>query len=99
LWVGDPCLASTRFVDECGAQRIMLAQQAQRMNAAEIDRQRACSSGAQECSNLASRSQSEASLYRELQARYEQCRRGPGAVSPFGDAAQADVRSPLFEPR
>jgi hypothetical protein len=99
VWVGDPCLANTHFIDECGPLWTMLDQQAARLNAAELDRQSACSAGKPECSALTSRSQSEASLYLQMQARYTQCRQHPGAVSPFGDAAQADIRAPLFEPR
>lgn len=85
VWSGDVCLQQTPFLDACSGLRVTLAQQAQRMQAAESARRDACATGAtQECSELTNKAQSEASLYRALQERLRQCEPGSFAASPYG---------------
>lgn len=85
VWSGDACLQQTPFLDPCTGLRGTLALQAQRMQAAESARYDACAAGiTQECSELTSKAQSEASLYRALQERLRQCERGSLAASPYG---------------
>jgi hypothetical protein len=51
-----------------------LAQQAKRLQAAELEQQNACSAGAtQECLDLTGKAQSEASVYRDLQEQLRRC--------------------------
>jgi hypothetical protein len=85
VWSGDACLQQTPFLADCSGLRATLAQQAQRMQAAESARHDACATGiTQECSELTSTAQSEASLYLALQERLRQCERGSFAASPYG---------------
>ena len=60
--------------------------QAQRMAAVEAQRQTSCSAtpGSPECSDAAARFQSEGSLYRTLQARYNQCQQRSLTAYPYG---------------
>jgi hypothetical protein len=85
IWSGGPCWQQTPFLDACSGLRSMLERQTQRMQAADSARQNACATGAtQECSELTSKAQSEASLYRALQERLRQCERGPVTANPYG---------------
>lgn len=70
---GGTCLLHTRFLDDCSGLRMALDQQARRMRAAELAQQSACATGAAQCSDLTSASQSESSLYRALADRYRLC--------------------------
>src|SRR5208282_3102602 len=75
IWSGGDCLAHTPFLDNCSGLETALQQQAARMQTAEAARQTACASGgSQECSDMTTRSRSEASLYQAFQERYQQCR-------------------------
>jgi hypothetical protein len=61
-----------------------MEQQARRMQAAEAAQQSAFSTGSrQDCSDLTSTWQSEASLYRTLQDRYRLCQQRSLSVYPF----------------
>jgi uncharacterized protein involved in exopolysaccharide biosynthesis len=61
-----------------------LNRQAQRIQEAEAERQRSCANSAtQECSDMTSKAQSEASLYQSLQERYRQCLLRTNAGNPF----------------
>ena len=85
IWNGGACLLQTQFLDECTAERVAMENQAQRAQAAEAARQSACEKGAsQECSNLSSAAQSESSLYRSWQNRYNRCRQRSGIRSFSG---------------
>jgi len=95
IWSGDACLQQTLFPDDCSGPRMTLAQQAQRMHAAESARQNACTMGTtQECSELTSKSQSEASLYRALQERLRQCE----LAHPYGGYAFGSYSQGLIDP-
>lgn len=83
IWNGGSCLQHTRFLDDCAGLRIALDRQAQRMQAAEADRQNACTIFSQDCSQLAGTAESEASLYRELQNRYRLCSQRSLSAYPF----------------
>jgi len=76
LWSGGACVWQMGSLDPCSLERRALLMQAQRVQAAESERQSACAAGAtQECSELTSREQSEASLYREMEERLRKCQR------------------------
>ena len=79
---GGACLQQISL-DDCSGLRMMAQQQAQRMQAAEATRQSACSSDPHQCSASSSSAESEANLYRELQARYQACQRRAPAAFPF----------------
>lgn len=75
-WTNGACLQQTWYQDECGGLRMMMERQAQRMHAAQLDRQITCSLGPwQQCSDLTSSAESEAGFYQELQNRYQACQR------------------------
>jgi hypothetical protein len=75
IWSSSACLQQNPYWDECGGLRMALERQAQRMQAAESAQQSACAAGPrQECSEMTSTAQSEASLYREFENRYRMCR-------------------------
>jgi len=75
-WINGGCLLQTWYQDECGGLRMMMERQAQRMRAAQLDRQITCSIGPwQQCSSLTSSAESEAGFYQELQNRYQECQR------------------------
>jgi hypothetical protein len=99
-WNGIACLEQNHFPYDCGSQRTAMEQQAQRMHAAESAQQRACSTGSkQDCSDLTSTSQNEASLYRNLQAQYRSCQQRGRTVTPFGHSAGAGYSQGLsFDP-
>jgi hypothetical protein len=99
LWIGSSCLQQTRFLDDCSGLRMALERQAQRMQVAEQDRQSACTAGAQECADLTGKAQSETSFYRELQAKYAQCRQRSPSGDPSGNFAQTGARGLLLDPR
>jgi hypothetical protein len=85
IWSGGACLFQTHFVDDCAGARLAMERQANLMDTAESARQNACTTGPTEmCMGLASRAESEASLYRTLEQRYQQCLRRTGAASSFG---------------
>jgi len=74
VWQGGACLARTSFLDTCSAERLQALREADRLQAAESARQAACSAGVtQECQEMTSRVQSEASLNRALQEQLRQC--------------------------
>jgi hypothetical protein len=76
---------------------MMMERQAQRMQEAEAARQGACSTDPQQCSASTSSAESEASLYRDLQSRYQACqRRAPTAV-PFNSFAARSYAAFSFE--
>jgi hypothetical protein len=76
-----------------------MEKQAQRMRAAEAEQQSACASASPACSDLTTKSQSEANLYRVLQERYNQCRQASPSAYPFGGYAFSSTLSGLwFDP-
>lgn len=88
LWSGAACLQHTRFLDSCSGLLAALQRQRQRMQAAESERRSACATGVtQECSELTSEAQSEASLYRALLDRYRQCQGSLSGPYTFGSHA------------
>jgi hypothetical protein len=93
---GSACLQQT-FLDDCSAIRMMMERQAQRMQTAEADRQGACSTDPLQCSASTGSADGEASLYRNLQARYQTCqRKGPTAI-PFTSFAARSYSAFSFE--
>ncbi len=93
IWSGGACLQQLHFLDECSALRQMLEQQRQRMQAAEVARQSACSAGSsQECSEETSASEIEAGRYQDLQSRYDQCRMRSPTAYPYSASAFASWR-------
>jgi hypothetical protein len=99
-WSGGACQWQNRPLDDCAGLRFSLQRQAQRMRAAEGERQNACSTGgSQECSDLTSTTQSEASLYRNLQERYRMCQqRSPSGYSYGGYGHWNDSPNRLLDP-
>lgn len=76
VWTNGGCFQETWYQDECDGLRMMMEQQAQRMQAAEQDRQIYCALGPwQQCSDSTISAASEAGFYRELQNRYQACQR------------------------
>jgi hypothetical protein len=97
-WNGNACLLQTSFPYDCSALRMSLQQQQQRMQAAEAAQQSACSAGpSQDCSDLTSTSQSEASLYRTLLDRYRMCQHRSFTLNPFGRGTYGYSQG-LFDP-
>jgi hypothetical protein len=93
---GSACLQQT-FLDDCSALRVMMERQAQHAQETEAARQNACSTDPQQCSASTSSADSEASLYRNLQARYQTCqRKGPTAI-PFTSFAARSYSAFSFE--
>jgi hypothetical protein len=93
---GSACLQQT-FLDDCSALRMMMERQAQHAQETEAARQNACSTDPQQCSASTSSADSEASLYRNLQARYQTCqRKGPTAI-PFTSFAARSYSAFSFE--
>ena len=81
---GNTCQLQIQFADDCGALRMAMERQERSMQESETAQQNACSSGArQECSDATSVAQSEGSRYRDLQQRYEICRRRSPTGFPF----------------
>ena len=70
------------------------------MQAAQAAQQSACSAGpSQDCADLTSTSQSEASRYRTLLDRYRMCQQRSFNVNPFGRAAGSSYsQGRLFDP-
>lgn len=99
IWRGDACLQQTNFLDECSGERAALDVQAMRMQAAESARQSACTvSTTQECTEATNRAQSESSLYRSLQEKYQQCMRlTRGTRAPTGRTVTVSPH-PLSDP-
>jgi hypothetical protein len=84
LWNGT-CQWQTGLLDECGGLRLALDQQLHHMQAAESTMQNSCSGGATAgCSETSAAWNSQAGLYRALQARYRSCLAGTANVYPFG---------------
>jgi hypothetical protein len=82
---GGPCILQMQFLGDCSGLRMAYERQQQRMQQAETRRQDACAAGdTRECSDLASQSQSEANLYRELQNRYNRCQQRSFMTFPYG---------------
>lgn len=77
-----------------------MERQGQRAQAAEAERQKACtSSSAQECSDLTAKAQSEESLYQKLQERYRLCQQRTVAAHPFGTyPAGIHPQAPSYDP-
>jgi hypothetical protein len=72
IWSGT-CL-QTNTVDDCSGLRAVMERQARRMQVAEAARQNACSSiFTQQCTDLASKAESEVNLYGALQQKFSQC--------------------------
>jgi len=95
---GGACLQQP-FLDDCSSLRMMMERQAQRTQAAEAARQSMCSTDPQQCSATTSASESEASFYRELQERYQACRRkSPTAFSFGGFGARGYSTALSFDP-
>lgn len=87
IWSGGACLAGTNFLDNCSGLRLAMEHQAQRMQAAQASQQQACAAStqvapSQECSALSRTAQSEASLYRTWQERYNRCQQGSRTAYP-----------------
>jgi hypothetical protein len=99
-WNGNACLLQTSYAYDCSALRISLQQQEQRMQSAQAAQQSACSAGpSQDCSDLTSTSQGEASRYRTLQDRYRMCQQRSFTGNPFGRAAGPSYsQGLLFDP-
>jgi hypothetical protein len=96
-WNGGACQWQNRYLDDCAGLRFALQQQARRMQAAESEQQSACSTGrSQECSDLTSTAQSEASLYRSLQDRYRMCQQRSPAAYSFGGYGRWNYSSELL---
>jgi hypothetical protein len=75
----------TQLLDGCSGLRFALDQQLRRMQAAESTMQNGCGGGATpECSQTTAAWNSQASLYRALQAKYRSCLAQPANVYPFG---------------
>jgi hypothetical protein len=84
IWNGGACLLQTPFLGDCVGLRTVLERQAQRMQAAEAARQSACSTGSgQQCSDLTGTAQSEGSLYRSWQDRYNRCQQRSLRAYPY----------------
>lgn len=84
LW-NEVCQWETQFRDDCSGLRFALDQQLHRMQTAESTMQNSCSGGAtQGCSETTAAWNSQASLYRALQARYRSCLARTANVYPFG---------------
>jgi len=81
-WANGACLQQIWYQDECEGLREMMERQAQRMHAADLDRQITCTIGPwQQCSNMTSSAESELGFYQALQSRYQACqRRSPTAL-------------------
>jgi hypothetical protein len=74
IWSGGACVANTHFLGDCNGFHTAILQQEQRMQAAEAIRDTACSTGPpEECFSATAASQSEASLRRALETRYQRC--------------------------
>jgi hypothetical protein len=71
------------FLDDCNGLQMMVERQAQRMQEAQAARPSACSADPQQCSASSSSAESEASLYRELQERYQACQRKAPTAFPY----------------
>jgi hypothetical protein len=75
-WINGACLQQTWYQDQCAGLRTMMERQAQRMRAAQLDRQITCSIGPwQQCSDSTTSAESEAGFYQELQNKYQACQR------------------------
>ena len=106
IWSGGTCLAGTNFLDNCSGLRLAMEHQAQRMQAAQASQQQACADSTQvaptqECSALSRTAQSEASLYRSWQERYNRCQQGSRTAYPFrvsGIQTLRYSRGELIEP-
>lgn len=98
IWNGGACLLQTRFLDDCSSLRLAMDRQAQRIHAAEAAQQSACSTGpSQQCSDLSSTAQSESSLYRSWQDRYNRCQRRSMIAYPFGGGIWSYSAGLLFD--
>ena len=99
-WSGNACLQQTTSPYDCSALRRSLQQQEQQMQSAQAEQQSACSVGpSQDCSDLTSTSQSEASRYRALQDRYRMCQQRSFNGNPFGRPASSRYsQGLLFDP-
>jgi hypothetical protein len=99
-WNGNSCLLQTSYDYDCSALRRSLQQQEQRMQLAQAAQQSACSAGpSQDCSDLTSTSQGEASRYRTQQDRYRMCQQRSFNVNPFGRPAGSRYsQGLLFDP-
>ena len=100
IWSGGACLLQTRFLDDCAALRMRMQRQEQRIRAAESQQQSACAGrSSQFCMDSASAAQSEAALYRTLQARYQHCMQHSVGGYPFaGFGFRGYSSGLLFEP-
>jgi len=83
IWNSAACLQRNNY-DDCLGLRTALEQQAARLQSAESAERNACANGlGEECSAMSSTAQSEASLYRELENRYRQCRQRSFTAFPY----------------
>ena len=84
IWSGGSCLLQANFLDDCSGLRTAMERQAQRMQEADSAQQNSCSNPtSQECSDRGRTAQSEANLYRTLQARYQACQGRARTASPL----------------
>jgi len=99
-WSGSTCLLQIRFLDDCSGLALAMDRQQQRMRAADLAQQSACSTGTgQECSDLATSAQSEASLYRKLEEKHRMCQENSASVNSIGTlAGWSYSRGLLFDP-
>lgn len=100
LWDGR-CIGQTQLFGECSGLRFGLAQQLLRMQSAESRMQDNCRGGAtQECSETTAARDSEANLYRALEAKYRSCLASTSFMgNPYGGFTLSGYRSGLlFEP-
>jgi len=99
LWNGV-CPQQTQLLDGCSGLRFALDQQLQRMQAAESAMQNACGGGATPgCSGATAAWNSQAGLYRALQAKYRSCLAQNANVYPFrGHMIGGYGAGLLFEP-
>lgn len=100
LWSGGACVQQIHFLGDCNALRTAMQQEEQRIQAARLAQQIACTQGSiQECSDSMNASRGEESLYRSLQIRYRRCQQQQLVTTyPFGNSfLSADHAEPLFD--
>src|SRR5215469_12407893 len=100
LWNGS-CIGQTQWFAGCSGLRFRLEQQLARMQSAEYQMQDSCRAGAtQECSETTAARNSEADLYRALEAKYRSCMAQTSFMGyPYGGYMLSGYGSGLlFEP-
>lgn len=100
MWNGSGCYAQSEFLDYCSAERFAMNRQAERLNGAQSLELSACSnSTSNECFDARGNRQQEERMFRDLQARYQQCmRRSPNTFSLGGRTLSSYRRGLNFDP-